>query len=258
MDLTLTEILISFIGGFLAGILNTLAGFGSIISLAIYMDLLGIPGPIANATNRINVLGSSSISAATFYKNDMLQLVKTRWILAPVIIGAIIGIFLAVPIDEALFKSAFNWLLIPILIILILNPKKFLKPDENASPPSKWILVPLLFLMGVYAGFIQIGFGVIFLMIMVILGKQDLIKSNALKVAVVASYTIIAVIIFQWQGMLMWGAGIALAIGQGLGGYITARNASRMKGANIWAYRLLIVIVALVIFKNFELWKFFV
>ena len=258
MDLTLTEILISFVGGFLAGVLNTLAGFGSIISLAIYMELLGIPGPIANATNRINVLGSSSISAITFHQHKMLNLGRNKWVLIPVIIGAIIGIFLAVPIDEELFKSAFNYLLIPILIILLLNPKKFIKPDKESKLPSKWILIPILFLMGVYAGFIQIGFGVLFLMVMVILGKQDLIKSNALKVAVVAAYTILAVIIFQWQGMLLWGAGIALALGQAFGGFITARNASRMKGANKWAYRLLIVIVTFVIIRNFELWKVFI
>ena len=221
------------------------------------MELLGIPGPIANATNRINVLASSSISSATFYKNDMLNLNKTRWVLIPVIIGAIIGIFLAVPINEELFKTAFNYLLIPILIILLLNPKQFIKPDQNSKPPSKWILVPFLFGMGVYAGFIQIGFGVLFLIVMVILGKQDLIKSNAIKVAVVAAYTVIAVIIFQWQGMLMWGAGIALAIGQAFGGFITAINASRMKSANKWAYRFLIVIVSLVIIRNFELWQIF-
>ena len=46
-----TEIIISLVGGFCAGILNALAGFGSIITLAIYMDVLGIPGHLANATN---------------------------------------------------------------------------------------------------------------------------------------------------------------------------------------------------------------
>jgi len=61
------EIIICIVGGFFAGIINTFVGFGSVISLAIYMDILGIAGHIANATNRVNVLASSNVAAFTFY-----------------------------------------------------------------------------------------------------------------------------------------------------------------------------------------------
>ncbi|NNK90483.1 MAG: sulfite exporter TauE/SafE family protein, partial [Saprospiraceae bacterium] len=254
---SLSDILISFIGGFCAGSINTLAGFGSIITLAIYMDLLGLPGHIANATNRINVMASSSVSTATFYRYKMLDLNKSGWHLSFIIIGAFIGIYLATIIDSAQFKSAFSYVLIPILVILLMNPKKMIKPDPEAKPISKWVLGLMLFLSGIYAGFIQAGFGVILLILLVMLAKEDLVKSNALKVAVVTIYTIVALIIFQIQGMLFWKMGLAMAVGQAFGGYFMARNASKMKNANVWAYRLLIVIVSLVIIKNFRLWEYF-
>ncbi len=252
------DIIISFAGGFFAGVLNTLAGFGSIISLAIYMDLMGIPGHIANATNRINILASSSISTVTFYKNGKLDLSKNIWIIVVILIGAIVGIILATNLDSDGFKSAFNYMLIPVLIILLLNPKKIIHSNPEDIPSSKWILVPVLFLLGAYAGFIQVGFGVLLLIAMVILAKQDLIESNALKVAVVAIYTVAAVLIFHFQGMMNWTAGLMLASGQAFGGYFAARNASRMEGANKWAYRILVAIVIIVIVKNFELWKIFI
>ncbi|NBU52754.1 MAG: sulfite exporter TauE/SafE family protein, partial [Chitinophagia bacterium] len=53
MEMQIADILISLLGGFTAGFLNALAGFGSVITLAIYMDIMNIPGHIANGTNRV-------------------------------------------------------------------------------------------------------------------------------------------------------------------------------------------------------------
>lgn len=221
------------------------------------MDLLGIPGNLANATNRVNVLASSSISALTYYKNGKLDTSKGKWILITSIVGAIVGVILAVNLDADSFKKAFKYLLVPIFLILLLNPKKFIKPDLESLPSSKWLMVPLFFICGVYAGFIQVGFGVIFLLVIVMLAKYELITANALKIFIVACYTVIVLAIFHFQGMVNWKVGLIIAIGQGLGGYVASRNASRMEGANKWAYWVLIIIVGLVIIKNFELWKYF-
>lgn len=222
------------------------------------MDLMGLPGNVANATNRVNILASSAIGTITFIKNDKLDLRKSNWILIPVILGALIGILIAGQLDDSGFKSAFKYLLIPILILLLSNPKRFIEVPTDTIPKSKWILVPALLMLGFYAGFIQVGFGVLFLLLMVVLAKVNLIKSNALKVCIVAMYTIIAVFIFHLQGLIDWKAGIFLAIGQAIGGYVAALNASRLDGANKIAYYILVTIVVLVIIKNFRVWEWFV
>lgn len=250
-------IIISLVGGFFAGILNAIAGFGSIITLAIYMDVLGIPGNLANATNRVNVLASSSISGITFYRNGKLDTTKGGWIILVSVIGALVGVMLAVNLDAEGFKTAFKYLLIPIFLILILNPKKFINADPTSVPSSKWLLVPLFFVFGVYAGFIQVGYGVLFLLVIVMMAKYDLISGNALKIAIVAIYSVFVLAIFHFQGMVNWTVGLPLAVGQGLGGYFAAKNASRLEGANKYAYWFLILIVGLVIIKNFEVWKYF-
>jgi len=255
--LDISLILISLIGGFFAGMLNAIAGFGSIITLAIYMDVMGIPAHLANATNRVNVLASSSISAFTFHKYGKLDISNSKWIIAACTVGAMVGVYMAVNIDADGFKKAFKYFLVLIFIFLLLNPKKFIKPDLTSPPLSKWLMVPLFFMCGIYAGFIQAGFGVVFLMIIVVLGKYELISANALKILVVAFYTVIVLSIFHFQGMVNWKAGLMLAVGQGLGGFVVSKNASLLEGANKYAYYVLIVIVGLVIVKNFELWQYF-
>jgi len=253
----LIDIIISITGGFAAGFLNSLAGFGSIITLAIYMDVMNIPGHIANGTNRVNVFASSSVSAVTYARNGMLDFQKGRDIILIVITGALIGVIMAVNIDAEGFKNAYRYLLIPILILLLVNPQRFITPDQSKPPSSKWLTYPIYFIFGIYAGFVQVGFGVLFLLIVVAMDKYDLIKANGMKVAIVACYTIMVLIVFQYKGLIRWEAGLLIALGQAIGGYLAARLASRMEGANKYAYYLIIVIVIAVLIKNFELWKIF-
>ena len=255
--MSVLEILISFVGGFSAGFLNSLAGFGSIITLAIYMDIMNIPGHIANGTNRVNVLASSTVSSLTYYRNGMLNFDNGKYIITIVVIGALIGVGMAVNIDAEGFKNAYKYILIPILVLLLLKPQRFISPDTDSPPNSKWLTYPIYFIFGVYAGFVQVGFGVLFLFTIVAMDKYDLIKANAMKVAIVAGYTIVAILIFHFRGLIIWKAGIMIAIGQGLGGFVAARMASRLEGANKYAYYLIIVIVIAVIIKNFELYKWF-
>ena len=49
------EILVLLAGGLIAGVVNTLAGGGSLLTVPILV-LIGLPGTIANGTNRIGIL----------------------------------------------------------------------------------------------------------------------------------------------------------------------------------------------------------
>ena len=60
---------IAVIGGFVAGVINTLAGNGSVITLSILTEVMGLPGNIANATNRVGVLLQGIASSTGFIKN---------------------------------------------------------------------------------------------------------------------------------------------------------------------------------------------
>jgi len=255
MEMQIADILISLLGGFTAGFLNALAGFGSVITLAIYMDIMNIPGHIANGTNRVNILASSSISAVTFQRNGLLDFDRGKRIILLVLLGALAGVVMAVNIDADQFKSAYKYILIPILAILLIKPRRFISPDQSKPDSNPWLTGIIYFLFGVYAGFIQVGFGVVFLLVVIIMDKYDLIKANALKVAIVAIYTVFVLAIFHFRGLVRWEAGLILASGQGLGGYLAARYASKMEGANKFAYYLIVIIVIAVIVKNFELWK---
>jgi len=88
---------------------------------------------------------------------------------------------------------------------------------------------------------------------MVLLAKFDLVEGNAVKVFVVACYTIFVLAIFQYRGLVDWQAGGLIAIGQFTGAYFTAKYASAYPNLNVWVYRILVGVVIFAIVRLFDL-----
>jgi len=138
------------------------------------------------------------------------------------------------------------------LFAILIKPKRWLQKTDTDKKMNPWIGIPLFLTLGFYGGFIQMGMGVMFLIIMVLVAKNNIIDANVLKSFIVALYTIAAVAIFHWQGLIDWKIGGLMAIGQTAGGWWTAQFASKYPSADIWAYRVLIVVVIGAILNMFS------
>jgi uncharacterized membrane protein YfcA len=86
---------------------------------------------------------------------------------------------------------------------------------------------------------------------MVLVARYSMTEGNALKSFVVAIYTLLVLLIFQYKGLVRWDIGLILAIGQTLGGWYTAKFASNHPMANQIAYWILISIVLLALANMF-------
>ena len=250
MDLTIFQFALIIVGGFLAGVMNTLAGYGSMISLSLLMDVIGLPPNIANATNRVNVLGQCSASSYGYYKNGKVDLRSSKWIIVTMVLGALLGVITVLQVSNDQFKDIFKYLIIVMFFMILLKPKRWMRTVSEESSIAFPIRVLAFFALGFYGGFIQMGMGVFFLVCMVFLERSTLIRANGIKVTIVAIYTVFVLAIFQYQGLIDWKAGLLIAIGQTTGGYLTAKYASQSPNANKWAYYvLLIIVIGVIIYK---------
>ena len=100
------------------------------------------------------------------------------------------------------------------------------------------------------------GMGIFFLAVLVLAARYNIIEANAIKTLVVFIYTFLVIFIFHVNDLVNWQIGGIIAIGQTAGGYLTAHYASRYQSAEIWAYRLLVLIVILVLLRLFGLLPF--
>lgn len=208
--------------------------------------MIGLPGNLANGTNRVGILAQGSASCFRFYKNGKLDLAPNKSAIIWIFIGAVLGITTATQVSNEEFKEVFKYLMFVLLFILLIKPKRWLSNEHELKNLNKgW--APLIFLpLGFYGGFIQMGMGVVMLVVLVVIGKMNLMYANILKVAVVTLYTALALVIFASLGMVDWKVGCIIAIGQFTGGWIAAEFGSKWKMASVFSYWLLISVVSLV------------
>lgn len=93
----------------------------------------------------------------------MLDITKSRHIIILTIIGAIMGVYTATIVSNAQFLTVFKYLLIVMLLVVLINPERWLIEAGIKKLPH-WISVPAFLLLGFYGGFIQMGMGIFFLL----------------------------------------------------------------------------------------------
>lgn len=244
---------IAIMGSVLAGIINTLAGNGSAITLTILTEVLQLPSNLANGTNRVGILAQGITSTSIFYKNDKLHLRERLPYIVPTIIGAIGGVLVAIQVSSDQFYAVFRILMVFMLIVILIRPKRWLETNNEASAPNFWVLTPLLLVLGFYGGFIQMGMGIFFIATMVLGAKLNIIDANIVKVFVIMLYTFIVLAIFHWRGLVDWKFGFLLAFGQIIGAWMASNFVSKYPQANFYAYVLMIGVIILSVAKLFNL-----
>ena len=228
--------------GFAAGFINTLAGSGSLITLPLLI-FLGLPAPVANATNRVGVLLQNLVSTGSFYQQKVLDLKYGLMLSVPAVVGSFIGSQIAVDLDEATMRRAIGVVMVIMLFVILFKPDRWLKGQLQGSRRYPNALELLLFLgLGIYGGFIQAGVGVFLLSGLVLASGYNLVRANAIKVLIILMVTAMAMLVFATNGLVRYEVGLILAVGQTLGAFAASRLAVK-SGARFIRYLLIAVIV---------------
>ncbi len=241
-ELSFQIILLTLLAGFAAGFINTLAGSGSSISLPLLI-FLGLPANVANGTNRLMILLSSLVGLASFRQQKVIKLRENIYITLPSIVGAIIGALFAVNIDDELMTRIIGILMVLLFFMIIYKPENWVKVShpEHKHKFSWWQNL-VMFGIGFYGGFIQLGVGVFLLAGLVMSAGYDLIKANVLKIFIILVYTIVILPIFFWNQQINFTIGLVLASGSMIGAFIASRFAVNW-GPKYVRYILLTVIL---------------
>lgn len=225
-----------------AGYINTMAGSGSLITLPLLI-FLGLPPTVANGTNRIGVLTQTISATMSFQNQGVLNWRNSLNLLLASMGGSFLGAQIAADFNEAQMELAIGILMVVMLFVLFIQPKRWLtgKPEALKKRPS-WLQLLIFFGIGIYGGFIQAGVGIFLLAGLVLSVGHDLVHANAIKSFIVLGFTVVALFVFIWNDQVDWGMGILLAVGNGFGGWIAARTAVK-RGAGFVRWLLIIIVV---------------
>lgn len=246
------QFFVVFAVGAIAGFVNVLAGGGSILTLPMLI-FLGLPSSVANGTNRLAVAVQSIFAVAGFRRKGVSDFKSSLILSCPALIGGIIGAQLALAVSDLVFKKVLAVMMIFILGFVLWDPirKKHgiihHKEDMSHLSVSRRIAIMFfLFFAGIYGGFVQAGVGFLIIMALNIIGGLNLVKTNSHKVFIAGVNALFSLLIFVFHHKIYWTIGLALAAGNGLGGWIGSHYAVS-KGERFIRVVLTLCVIAMVV-----------
>ncbi len=228
--MTWVQIVAIFGSGIVAGFINSIAGGGSFIGLAA-LDFAGLGTMVANFTNRVAIEVQNLVTVLGFRSKGVSNGKLSFEIAVPLTVGAVVGALTVVQLPEQLFGRILGVAMILMLFAVVFDVRKYIKPREGPVSLRRRLAGYIVFFaVGLYGGAIQAGAGFLILAAIVGFYGMDLVHSSAHKAFVMAIYTffVLVLVVFFKGGEVRvdWGAGLVLAAGEGLGGWIGSREAA--------------------------------
>jgi uncharacterized membrane protein YfcA len=205
------------LGGLAAGLVNTMAGGGSALTVPLLV-LAGVPGNQANGSNRVGILAASASAVAGFRSSGIRGVRDAAPILASAVTGSLTGSLAVSRLADDTFETVFGILLVPIVLLTIFRPK----PQPGSEPWSPVTQVIVFFAIGCYGGAFQAGVGLVLLWALTRAGL-DLVRANSVKVVINLVVTSFALPVFIVKGQVAWGPALVLAAGFLAGGWLGAK-----------------------------------
>lgn len=232
--------------GFIAGVINTIAGGGSLLTLPMLI-FMGLPPSVANGTNRIGIFIQSITSVAGFKSKGVKPSRLSIYLGISALIGSLIGAKIAIDIKGEIFNKILAVVMLVIVLFIVFKPKVTIDGlIERTQGNYFWISILIFFFIGIYGGFIQAGVGMFILLALSSINKMNLVKSNAVKALVVFIYTIGALAVFAFDQQINYLYGFVLALGNASGGWIASRWSVK-KGDGMVKFFLIIMVIAMAI-----------
>ncbi len=213
---------IIFGAGFCAGMINSVAGGGTLLSFPTLV-WLGRDPILANATNAV-ALWPGSLAAMFGFRHSLGN--SKRWLVLlgiPSIIGGFIGAVLLLWTPSRTFSAVVPWLiLLATLLLAAQGPiSRWLARYHSGAPSHTWWIGAIVFqfFVALYGGYFGAGIGIMMLAALSLLRLTDIYQMNGLKNFFAVCINAVAAAWFAWSGAILWLDALAMAAGSVAGGY---------------------------------------
>lgn len=232
-----------------AGIVNAIAGGGSLITFPVLVAT-GLPAVVASMTNTV-ALCPGYLGAALAQRRDLAGQGPRAWRLLPLsIAGSLAGSYILLHTTERSFVTIVPFLLVFAAVLLALQGRlrRALAGKTQAKHSVAFAILPVG-LGAIYGAYFGAGLGVILLAVLAVVVDDTLVRANALKQTLSLTINVTAAIVFIFVGKIAWDVAAVVAVGSLVGGAIGGRLASRVPEALLrWSAVSVALVVAAIYF----------
>ncbi|MFL5242079.1 MAG: sulfite exporter TauE/SafE family protein [Gemmataceae bacterium] len=216
-----------------AGIINSVAGGGTLLTFPALLAALGPGGEVLANTTSTVALVPGSLAGVGGYWREMQQ--SRHWVkllIGPCLIGGLVGGLLLTRLPTEWFAELVPWLILTAATLFLLQPaiSRWIDIGGSHHPTliSKIGLVIFQFFVAVYGGYFGAGIGILMISSLSLMGIGDIHRINALKTFLAFCINGITVVVFIVQDQVIWHYAVAMMGFAILGGYVGAHTARRM------------------------------
>jgi len=244
----LPNMLMMIAAAFAAGVINSIAGGGTLITFPVLV-WLGLDPKVANATSTV-ALWPGLFGGVFGYRRELenSSTILLRLGITSVIGGAI-GAWLLIWTPSLTFARLVPFLILFATILFMaqgsITRRLRLQPIV-VEPKAAWWLGAIVFqfFSAMYGGYFGAGNGILMLAAMGILGLRDINRANGVKNFLGVCINSIAVVSFGLSHLVVWPDALIMAGAALIGGYFGAQMAVRIKQSYV---RRAIVVIGFVI-----------
>jgi len=238
-DLAPHVIALLVLAAFAAGFVDSIAGGGGLIAVPALLAA-GINPVAALATNKVQGSFGTASATYTYWRAGLIDFRHLKGPLILTLLGAAIGAWLLTRVDTHWLMVLLPFLLVAIAVYFLLAPKTTEVDSHARLKPMAYAFVAGG--IGLYDGFFGPGTGSFFALSFIMLMGMGLTKATAHAKALNLMSNIVSVAVFATSGHVLWLLGLAMAVGQFIGGRLGSKMAMRFGGGLI---RPLLVVVSL-------------
>lgn len=202
---------------FLAGLIDSIAGGGGLISLPAFI-IAGVPAHIALGTNKTASSLGTVVSTTRYLKNGYVKGKLMIGIAAAcslaAMVGASIGSALALHVGEAIIKNMMM-VVLPVVAFFVLKNKDFGegKTKTRLSPEATFLIAVFsALIIGAYDGFYGPGTGTFLILVLTGLAKLDVRSAAGLTKVINLSSNLAALVMFLYNGTVFLSLGLVAGL----------------------------------------------
>lgn len=225
--MTVVSIIVLFVAGIVSGAINAVAGGGTFITFGV-LTLFGLPPITANASSSI-IQFPGYVTSTHAYRTEIARFWRQALVLLLVSgVGALIGSFLLLTIDNPAFRAIVPWLLLGATLIFATGPTiKRWQTKRGGTPKRSGLGYVIQFFTAIYGGFFGAGMGIMMLATLSMTESDDYHRLNAYKNLISILIASIAIAIFTAGGLISWPEVFVMIPGVAIGGYLGVWAARR-------------------------------
>jgi uncharacterized membrane protein YfcA len=230
MDYSLTDVVLLVAAGLGAGIVNAIAGGGSLLTFPALIAA-GLPAVDANVTNSLSV--SPGYLASVYGSRAELkgQGRRALWLVPIAVVGGVIGCVLLLVTPSSAFEIMAPFLVLVATALLGLQPriKKLVGHPAHLDPRKRKATMGVLAAVGAaYGGYFGAALGVVLVAVLALVLDEKLQRINALKNVLSATVGLVTIVVYAIFGPVSWLGVLITAPASMAGGYLGSRLARRL------------------------------